>query len=80
MNRKITLRQVWKKFQRAVESNGFLLVDVTDEFKQKVYKGFIEEYEKWPLTVEEFAEDYMDALTTVPMRAIDNTKAMHSTS
>lgn len=80
MNRKITLRQVWKKFQKAVEANGFLFIDATDEFKQKVYKGFMEEYEKWPLTVEEFAEDYMDNFKKTPMRSIDNTKAMNSTS
>lgn len=80
MNRKITLRQVWKKFQKAVEANGFLLIEATDEFKQKVYKNFMEEYEKWPLTVEEFAEEYMDSFKKTPMRSIDNTKAMHSTS
>lgn len=80
MNRKITLRQVWKKFQKAVEANGFLFIDATDEFKQTVYKGFMEEYEKWPLTVEEFAEEYMDTMGKTPMRSIDNSRSMNSTS
>ena len=80
MNKNITEAKVWRKFQKAVEKDGFLFVEVTENFKQTVFKSFIAEYEKCPLTVESFAKEFMIHFRTIPMRSIDNSKSMRSSS
>jgi hypothetical protein len=80
MNKNITEAKVWRKFKKAVEKDGFLFVEVTTNFKETVYKSFISEYEKCPLTVESFAKDFMVHFRTIPMRSIDNTQSMRSSS
>jgi hypothetical protein len=80
MNKNITEAKVWRKFKKAVEKDGFLFVEVTDTFKETVYKSFITEYEKCPLTVETFAKEFMVHFRKLPMRSIDNSGPMRSSS
>ena len=80
MNKNITEAKVWRKFKKAVEKDGFLFVEVTDNFKQTVFKSFVSEYEKAPLTVEAFAKEFMVHFRTLPMRSIDNSKPMQPSS
>jgi len=80
MNENITEEKVWRKFQRTVEKNGFLFVEVTNDFKQTVFKSFITEYKRCPITVESFAREFVIHFRTIPMRSIDNSCSMHSNS
>lgn len=80
MDNQITEAKVWKKFKKALEQDGFLLVDITDTFKTSIFEMFIEEYEYCPLTVEEFAKEVTVLLGEIPMRSSDNTSPMRSTS
>lgn len=80
MNKNITEAKVWRKFKKAVEKDGFLFVEVTENFKETVFKSFISEYEKCPLTVETFAKEFMVHFRKLPMRSIDNSTSMRSSS
>jgi hypothetical protein len=80
MNKNITEAKVWRKFKKAVEKDGFLFVEVTENFKETVFKSFISEYEKCPLTVETFAKEFMVHFRKLPMRSIDNSGSMRSSS
>lgn len=80
MNKNITEAKVWRKFKKAIEKDGFLFVEVTENFKETVFKSFIAEYEKCPLTVETFAKEFMVHFRTLPMRSIDNSGSMRSSS
>lgn len=80
MNNQITEAKVWKKFKKALEKDGFLLVDITDNFKTSIFEMFMEEYEYCPLTVEKFAKDVTVIFGEIPMRSSDNTNSMRSTS
>jgi hypothetical protein len=72
MNYKPTEAQVWNKFRKTVESQGYLFLKVKKEFKKQVYDLFMSEYNSDPLTVEEFANLFMSEWCTIPHRSIDN--------
>jgi len=72
MNYKPTEAQVWNKFKKTVESQGYLFLKVKKEFKKQVYDLFMIEYNSDPLTVEEFAKFFMSEWCMTPHRSIDN--------